>query len=98
MFEDTKEVIWSGKSKKKKKDRQYNGKKKKGIKINNDFQNITQKPKDWATRTLPNPEVNPGAPEELEEMHLFIVFNDILSLKLCHVIDTQKCEIPGFYG
>ena len=35
-------------------DKQYNGQMKQGKKINNDLQNITQKTKDWATRTPPN--------------------------------------------
>jgi len=45
-FEDTKGVVRSRKSKK---DRQYNGQKKKKKKTNNDPQNITQKTKAGAT-------------------------------------------------
>ena len=48
MFEDTKGVIISRKSKK---DRQYNDQTKKVKRINNDLQNITQKTKDRATST-----------------------------------------------
>jgi len=47
-FEDTKGVIKNCKSKR---DRQYNGQRKKNKKTNNDLQNITQKTKDWATRS-----------------------------------------------
>jgi len=47
-FEDTKGVIKNCKSKR---DRQYNGQRKKDKKTNNNLQNITQKTKDWATRT-----------------------------------------------
>ena len=47
MFEDTKGVI---RSRKLKKDRQYN--------VNNDLQNTTQKTKDRATRTPLKPGVN----------------------------------------
>ena len=47
MFEDTKRVIRSHKSK----DRQYNGQMKKYKRTNNDLQNITKKTKDRATRT-----------------------------------------------
>jgi hypothetical protein len=49
MFKHTKWVIRSHKSKK---DRQFNGQKKKNKSVNNDLQNATQKTKDWATRTL----------------------------------------------
>ena len=48
MLEDLKGVI---RSLKLKKDRQYNSQKKKVETTNNDLQNITQKTKDWATRT-----------------------------------------------
>ena len=48
MFEDTKGVIISRKSKK---DRQYNGQRKKDKRTNNDLQNVTQETKDRATRT-----------------------------------------------
>ena len=47
MFEDTKGVIRSHKSK----DRQYNGQMKNYKRTNNDLQNITKKTKDRATRT-----------------------------------------------
>jgi len=43
MLEDTKEVIRSRKSRK---DRQYDGQKKKDRETNNDIQNTTQKAKD----------------------------------------------------
>ena len=43
VFEDAKEVIRSRKSKK---DKQYNGQKKQDKRTNNDPQNITQKTKD----------------------------------------------------
>ena len=46
IFEDTKGVFRSRKSKK---DRQYNGQKKR---TNNDLQNITQKTEDGATRIM----------------------------------------------
>jgi len=48
MFEDTKGVIISRKSKK---DRQYNGQRKKDKRTNNDLQNVTHETKDRATRT-----------------------------------------------
>ena len=47
-FEDTKRVIRSHRAKK---DRQYNGQKKKDTEINNCRQSKTKKAKDWATRT-----------------------------------------------
>jgi len=46
------------KSHKSNQDRQYNGKKKKYKRTNNDLQNTTQKTKDWATRI--SPKKNPG--------------------------------------
>ena len=45
IFDDTKGVIRSCKSK----DRQSNGQQKKDKRTNNDLRNITQKTKDWAT-------------------------------------------------
>jgi hypothetical protein len=48
IFEDTNEVIRIRKSKK---NRQYNGQKKRDKKTNNDLQNTTQKTKDRATQT-----------------------------------------------
>ena len=48
MLEDLKGVI---RSLKLKKDKQHNSQKKKVETTNNDLQNITQKTKDWATRT-----------------------------------------------
>ena len=47
-FEDTKGVIRICKSKK---DRQYNGRKNKCKRTNDDLQNITHKTKDWVTGT-----------------------------------------------
>ena len=47
-FYDTKGIIRICKSKK---NRQHNGQKKKDKMTNNDLQNITQKTKDWVTRT-----------------------------------------------
>jgi hypothetical protein len=47
MFEDANRV---NRSHNLKKDRQYNGQKKKDKRTNNDLQNITQKTKDRATR------------------------------------------------
>jgi hypothetical protein len=46
-----------------KKDRQYNGKKKKYKKTNNDLQNITIKNKDQIRQIPLKPGVNSGAPE-----------------------------------
>ena len=60
MFENTKGVIRSHKSKK---DHQYNGQNKKDKRTNNDVQKTTHKTKDWATRTPLKPGFNSGAPE-----------------------------------
>jgi hypothetical protein len=43
--------VWRYQRSRKSKDRQYNGQKKKGIRTNNNLQNITEKIKDPATRT-----------------------------------------------
>ena len=60
MFEDTKGVIRSRKSK----DRQNNGQAKEDKRTNNVLQNVTQKTKDRATRTsLKTTGMNSGAPE-----------------------------------
>jgi len=61
-FEDTKGVIRSRKSKK---NRQYNGQKKKDKRTNNDLQNTTQKTKDRVTQNPLKQGVNSCAPEEL---------------------------------
>ena len=60
IFEDTNEVIRIRKSKK---NRQYNGQKKRDKKTNNDLQNTTQKTKDRATLIHYKPEVNSDVPE-----------------------------------
>jgi hypothetical protein len=44
-------------------DRQYNGKKRKDKKTNNDLQNTPQKTKDWATQTPKKMGMISGAPE-----------------------------------
>ena len=57
---DTKGVIRSRESKK---DRQYNGQKKKDKITNNDIQDITQKTADWATQAPLKPGLITGALE-----------------------------------
>ena len=59
-FKDTKGVIRNHISKK---NRQYNGQKKKHKRTNNDLQNFTHKTKDRVTRTPLKIGVNSGAPE-----------------------------------
>ena len=60
MFEDTKGVIRSRKSK----DKQNNGQAKEDKRTNNVLLNVTQKTKDRATRTsLKTTGMNSGAPE-----------------------------------
>ena len=59
MFEDTKGIIISRKSK----DRQHNGQKKKDKRTNHDLQNITYKTKDRVTRTPLKTGANSGVPE-----------------------------------
>jgi hypothetical protein len=46
-----------------KKDRQYNGQKKKDKRTNNNLQNITRKTTDRVTQTQLKPRVNSGVPE-----------------------------------
>ena len=59
MFEDANRV---NRSHNMKKNRQYNGQKKKDKRTNNDLQNITQKSKDRVTRTSLKAGVTSGAP------------------------------------
>ena len=59
MFEDTKGVIRSRKSK----ERQYNGQKKKDKRTKNNIQNTTQKTKDRATLTPQKTRVNSCTPD-----------------------------------
>jgi len=59
-FKETKQVIRSRKSKK---DRQYNDQKKKDNRTNNDLQNTVQKTKDRVTRTSLKRGFNSVAPE-----------------------------------
>jgi hypothetical protein len=71
MFEDTKGVIRSRKSK----DRQNNGQAKEDKRTNNVLQNVTQKTKDRATRTsLKTTGMNSGAPEGWK-VYLLNLFN-----------------------